>query len=111
MQRLRKQFQLSSTGWFVESINFIEDDLRKAMESISSLEEQLRGSSEKIGALEMEISNLDHRLEDIESSAVWNLLNKYQYGLVDPVMPQGTGRRRLYDKGIRLCRQIVCRAP
>ena len=66
-------------------LKVIERDLR-----INELDGLLRISNERVHELNYAISNM-------ERSIVWQLLMKYQLGIVERALPHGTRRRKNYD--------------
>src|SRR5690606_33952093 len=57
---------------------------------ISELEDLLRSSNERADELE-------RMIVDMQQSLLWQLLNRYQSGFVERMLPRGTGRREKYD--------------
>ena len=76
------------------SLSIRADTLRRCIKErdkrISELEDLLRSSNERADELESIIV-------DMQQSILWQLLNRYQSGFVERVLPRGTGRREKYD--------------
>ena len=64
--------------------------IRERDKRINELEDLLRSSNEMADELERIIA-------EMQQSLLWQLLNRYQSGFVERVLPRGTGRREKYD--------------
>jgi len=81
-------------GKQLSSLAVRADTLRRCIKErdkrINELEDLLRSSNERADELERIIVN-------IQQSLLWQLLNRYQSGFIERVLPLGTGRREKYD--------------
>jgi FkbM family methyltransferase len=53
-----------------------------------------------------QILDLENQISSMKNSIVWQLLMRYHYGVVEQVLPNNTGRRRIYDLGL-LSLQVI----
>ncbi len=95
----------------------LEQKLEEKIIIISDRDKQIAELLEKIKNKDVQIRNLEIslaentiKLNDIYISTTWKILMKYQH-LIDRIMPIGTKRRHLYNRGILSTRIIVTSGP
>jgi len=74
---------------------------RSLDQAVSEREGRIAEISDKLRESENNAKILANEIIDMRQSVVWRLLMKYQNGIVDKALPQGTHRRQRYDLGLR----------
>ena len=81
---------------------------------IHNLQSQIRGyeihlerADEKIEEMQHILADRDEKIEEMRNSVVWQLMMVYHNGFVERIMPQGTGRRKKYDIGLKGIRILI----
>jgi len=70
-------------------------------QAVSEREGRIAEISDKLRESENNAKILANEIIDMRQSVVWRILMKYQNGIVDKALPQGTHRRQRYDLGLR----------
>jgi arylsulfatase A-like enzyme/glycosyltransferase involved in cell wall biosynthesis len=88
------------------SSNYKYKELIEKSAQVIELSNSLKAKDEQMRALELQINSLTNSLQSIEQSIVWQLLMKFD-GFIEKVLPHGTRRRGLYERGLVGVRTIV----
>ncbi len=74
---------------------------------IAELNGQIAELNSRLQESESRVQTLSSDIAEMQRSIVWQLAMKYHNGFVERIMPQGTGRRKKYNLGLKGCRILA----
>jgi O-antigen biosynthesis protein len=82
-------------------------ELNTARTRINSLNQIIKAKESEIILHNERANHLVDEIESLKSSASYQIFAKFQKKIIDPLFPQGTRRREVYDFGLKGCRVTV----
>ena len=103
-----KDGEITNLGQYTKHLEHVIGDKDA---QITNLEQYTKSLETIICHKDAHITNLTSTLQSMQESSVWKILTKFHHGFVEPALPLGTRRRRLYDLGFISLRVMVNDGP